>query len=120
MLIPSTNLVVSFFFFSSRRRHTRWPRDWSSDVCSSDLRTRCAPGSTCPAPRSCGYASTTRSAPCRHGARTASTSWYATRSEERRVGEEGRWDGRQQCEATENTDRHDGQDRQDKRMSTAT
>src|SRR5690625_6187134 len=24
-----------FFFFSSRRRHTRWPRDWSSDVCSS-------------------------------------------------------------------------------------
>src|SRR5439155_16965658 len=23
--------------FSSRRRHTRWPRDWSSDVCSSDL-----------------------------------------------------------------------------------
>src|SRR5207253_6394962 len=27
----------SCFFFSSRRRHTRWPRDWSSDVCSSDL-----------------------------------------------------------------------------------
>src|SRR6266702_6854057 len=27
----------SRFFFSSRRRHTRWPRDWSSDVCSSDL-----------------------------------------------------------------------------------
>src|SRR5690625_4613949 len=26
-----------FFFFASRRRHTRWPRDWSSDVCSSDL-----------------------------------------------------------------------------------
>src|SRR5215208_6899750 len=26
-----------FFFFSSRRRHTRWPRDWSSDVYSSDL-----------------------------------------------------------------------------------
>src|SRR6266508_2731112 len=25
------------FFFSSGRRHTRWPRDWSSDVCSSDL-----------------------------------------------------------------------------------
>src|SRR6266508_4955434 len=30
--------MYSFFFFSSRRRHTRWPRDWSSDVCSSDLR----------------------------------------------------------------------------------
>src|SRR5439155_9195880 len=29
-----------FFFFSSRRRHTRWPRDWSSDVCSSDLDVR--------------------------------------------------------------------------------
>src|SRR5690625_6384745 len=29
--------VFVFFFFSSRRRHTRWPRDWSSDVCSSDL-----------------------------------------------------------------------------------
>src|SRR5690625_1310189 len=28
---------ASFFLFSSRRRHTRWPRDWSSDVCSSDL-----------------------------------------------------------------------------------
>src|SRR5439155_9277166 len=28
---------TSYFFFSSRRRHTRWPRDWSSDVCSSDL-----------------------------------------------------------------------------------
>src|SRR5207253_8694694 len=26
-----------YFFFSTRRRHTRWPRDWSSDVCSSDL-----------------------------------------------------------------------------------
>src|SRR5690554_7139003 len=31
-------IVVSvFFFFSSRRRHTRCGRDWSSDVCSSDL-----------------------------------------------------------------------------------
>src|SRR5690625_5878652 len=30
-------LLTCFFFFSSRRRHTRWPRDWSSDVCSSDL-----------------------------------------------------------------------------------
>src|SRR2546428_14152764 len=26
-----------YFFFSSRRRHTRSDRDWSSDVCSSDL-----------------------------------------------------------------------------------
>src|SRR3989442_12002863 len=32
--------VPRFFFFSSRRRHTRCGRDWSSDVCSSDLCTR--------------------------------------------------------------------------------
>src|SRR5690606_40467712 len=29
--------TLSSFFFSSRRRHTRFSRDWSSDVCSSDL-----------------------------------------------------------------------------------
>src|SRR2546430_15809812 len=28
---------MNFFFFSSRRRHTRFDCDWSSDVCSSDL-----------------------------------------------------------------------------------
>src|SRR5699024_11553537 len=32
-----SNFLVCFFFFSSRRRHTRSKRDWSSDVCSSDL-----------------------------------------------------------------------------------
>src|SRR5204862_3247622 len=30
-------MYIYFFFFSSRRRHTRSLRDWSSDVCSSDL-----------------------------------------------------------------------------------
>src|SRR5690606_40975721 len=30
-------VCLCFFFFSSRRRHTRFSRDWSSDVCSSDL-----------------------------------------------------------------------------------
>src|SRR2546421_7102796 len=30
-------IIFIFFFFSSRRRHTRSDRDWSSDVCSSDL-----------------------------------------------------------------------------------
>src|SRR3712207_8743406 len=30
-------MCVDLFFFSSRRRHTRYWRDWSSDVCSSDL-----------------------------------------------------------------------------------
>src|SRR5690606_40906289 len=29
--------LLRLFFFSSRRRHTRFSRDWSSDVCSSDL-----------------------------------------------------------------------------------
>src|ERR1035437_11000497 len=32
-----THSFLHFFFFSSRRRHTRYWRDWSSDVCSSDL-----------------------------------------------------------------------------------
>src|SRR5690606_40467544 len=31
------HVVLLGFFFSSRRRHTRFSRDWSSDVCSSDL-----------------------------------------------------------------------------------
>src|SRR5256885_8232333 len=37
--------LLHFFFFSSRRRHTRLQGDWSSDVCSSDLlgRSDCAP-----------------------------------------------------------------------------
>src|SRR5699024_11382831 len=36
-------LCYHFFFFSSRRRHTRSKRDWSSDVCSSDLDPRLPP-----------------------------------------------------------------------------
>src|SRR5699024_4231628 len=39
---------VSFFFFSSRRRHTRSKRDWSSDVCSSDLSERVPDGAKRP------------------------------------------------------------------------
>src|SRR5690348_17996503 len=38
---PSDRLIQTLtvtFFFSSRRRHTRWTGDWSSDVCSSDLK----------------------------------------------------------------------------------
>src|SRR5699024_11761380 len=55
-----TSLVFSprlycffFFFFSSRRRHTRSKRDWSSDVCSSDLLPTAKPTapSTKPTPR---------------------------------------------------------------------
>src|SRR5690606_39286766 len=33
-------IIFINFFFSSRRRHTRFSRDWSSDVCSSDLGMR--------------------------------------------------------------------------------
>src|SRR2546429_2834010 len=36
-------MCVICFFFSSRRRHTRCSRDWSSDVCSSDLLRMSAP-----------------------------------------------------------------------------
>src|SRR5690606_38557049 len=34
---PALEVPCFLFFFSSRRRHTRFSRDWSSDVCSSDL-----------------------------------------------------------------------------------
>src|SRR2546430_8978031 len=37
VLVRSNTLIVKCFFFSSRRRHTRFDCDWSSDVCSSDL-----------------------------------------------------------------------------------
>src|SRR2546422_3644154 len=40
--------LLSFFFFSSRRRHTRCSRDWSSDVCSSDLFFSGMPTNNCP------------------------------------------------------------------------
>src|SRR5256886_7433922 len=39
-LILNSFLIRSVFFFSSRRRHTRFDCDWSSDVCSSDLSWR--------------------------------------------------------------------------------
>src|SRR5256885_16839243 len=37
MRMQSYQIICGFFFFSSRRRHTRLQGDWSSDVCSSDL-----------------------------------------------------------------------------------
>src|SRR3712207_7737435 len=36
-ILITLHSYLVFFFFSSRRRHTRYWRDWSSDVCSSDL-----------------------------------------------------------------------------------
>src|SRR3712207_8771788 len=44
--------ILLIFFFSSRRRHTRYWRDWSSDVCSSDLNgcvTSCRSSQRCQA-----------------------------------------------------------------------
>src|SRR5882757_25241 len=41
------NVSILFFFFSSRRRHTRYWRDWSSDVCSSDLVCDISPFEPC-------------------------------------------------------------------------
>src|SRR6267378_2626245 len=69
------------FFFSSRRRHTRSLRDWSSDVCSSDLRAR-MPGSS--------RTYRERSAASRRG---SGRRRRRRRSEERRVGKEcrSRW-----------------------------
>src|SRR5207245_6683220 len=81
--------VFFFFFFSSRRRHTRCYRDWSSDVCSSDL--------VILAPRS--GASITLASP---EVNSPTVPGYAglclndLRSEERRVGKECRsrgWTG---------------------------
>src|SRR2546422_224585 len=43
LLLGTLDAVSFFFFFSSRRRHTRCSRDWSSDVCSSDLRALADP-----------------------------------------------------------------------------
>src|SRR5207253_5450210 len=91
----TTYFYINLFFFSSRRRHTRWPRDWSSDVCSSDLSRRSARS----APACARRASSSRRS--RPSASTGSTARCATpsatrcaspsrptRSEERRVGKE--------------------------------
>src|SRR5437868_10518502 len=75
-----------FFFFSSRRRHTRSKRDWSSDVCSSDLWK--VPPTTAPCP-TCSCARW----PPAPSSSIPPTSDAPSRSEERRVGKEcrSRW-----------------------------
>src|SRR5438477_5116614 len=80
-----TTSGLSFFFFSSRRRHTRLTCDWSSDVCSSDLSPR--PSSrrrSFSAPRCIDFPGFV----C-----YTSEVWSTARSEERRVGKEcrSRW-----------------------------
>src|SRR5690606_40364287 len=74
------------FFFSSRRRHTRFSRDWSSDVCSSDLPSAGGPGQ-----RPCRRPDCLVTAGGSPGGGRRSAP--AVRSEERRVGKEGRYRG---------------------------
>src|SRR5699024_11789463 len=57
IIIASLFVCTSyFFFFSSRRRHTRSKRDWSSDVCSSDLTIPWKPDGTGGATCTCNLA----------------------------------------------------------------
>src|SRR5690606_40127710 len=85
-VLSVVSCVSLFFFFSSRRRHTRFSRDWSSDVCSSDL--ACRSGS--PVDGVVGRLGMIRSGKLLQ----AKGRWYSAadllRSEERRVGKECR------------------------------
>src|SRR2546426_8213481 len=89
----ATSRFRCFFFFSSRRRHTRLQGDWSSDVCSSDLRKNHALANGC----WWGFAAAVRERVV-FPLRTFSNLLAALqegdfRSEERRVGKEcrSRW-----------------------------
>src|SRR5437867_12464426 len=91
------------FFFSSRRRHTRSYGDWSSDVCSSDLRrTAGLPGSRPGSRKPCS--STPPADPPISTIRWVGVGLATPRSEERRVGKESRarW-GREQQKKIEAT-----------------
>src|SRR3712207_7493796 len=90
-----------YFFFSSRRRHTRYWRDWSSDVCSSDLRLPLPRGVTgaaalvmvgAPGALAAGLAGD-RAATLHALLVRRAAAWAVARSEERRVGKEcrSRW-----------------------------
>src|SRR2546429_2714636 len=100
--IDSASAEFVVFFFSSRRRHTRCSRDWSSDVCSSDLRhsrrATALPGAppdrsaVRPAEDSTAGLGEPRPRPS-GPRRRLSASPNSMRSEERRVGKEcrSRW-----------------------------
>src|SRR5205809_6739142 len=100
-LSTTSFFIFFFFFFSSRRRHTRCSRDWSSDVCSSDL-------------------ATTTTGP--QAARPAIVVAFAVdqprpeRSEERRVGKEcrARWSP---CQVKNTREVELGEVRQDESMT---
>src|SRR3712207_7110471 len=83
-----------FFFFSSRRRHTRYWRDWSSDVCSSDLPGDVAVGLTVGAAVAVGgrhWWPVRPTAPARVRTARPVPALPGGRSEERRVGKECRF-----------------------------
>src|SRR5205809_5290172 len=80
----------SWFFFSSRRRHTRCSRDWSSDVCSSDLADPC-PICTDPTRASDGICVVEEPADLLAVERAREFRGRYHRSEERRVGKECRY-----------------------------
>src|SRR5438046_4034756 len=86
-----------FFFFSSRRRHTRLVSDWSSDVCSSDLNGSRATGDGSTEDNEEGTSRLSPGAPVRRLAIFLVWSSHdrgsRARSEERRVGKEcrSRW-----------------------------
>src|SRR5437762_13995714 len=82
-------MVLLYFFFSSRRRHTRYIGDWSSDVCSSDLRIDCGDTNSAQRRTRCSTKKRMRSMTSASVARAARRS----RSEERRVGKECRYRG---------------------------
>src|SRR5947199_7732189 len=94
-----SDVTVSFFFFSSRRRHTRCLSDWSSDVCSSDLARFATTKRALAATLLIGLLGTTLLpwAAGKFGAAVPADGWppvsprtQGARSEERRVGKEGR------------------------------
>src|SRR3712207_7688103 len=87
---------IEIFFFSSRRRHTRYWRDWSSDVCSSDLiRGAVLLRAVLRSDRAVdlGQPGRQRPADAAHDRAVAGGPAAAGRSEERRVGKEcrSRW-----------------------------
>src|SRR5688500_20281814 len=92
--------VSSFFFFSSRRRHTRLQGDWSSDVCSSDLEKPKAAVLLChPHPLGGGTMHT-------HVVYRTADALREARSEERRVGKECRSGVGRRDEEKKRTDRN--------------
>src|SRR5690606_40287223 len=96
LLVVSKHLCFFFFFFfSSRRRHTRFSRDWSSDVCSSDLEPQVLPIPPASQPELSPGAPVKNYKVTGKGISPCSDMYqvYSTRSEERRVGKEcrSRW-----------------------------